>query len=45
MTTLGWAFLILVWGLLTVLTVWCFKLVLSPTATPHETDLPPSGRM
>ena len=45
MTPLGWLFLVVVWTLLTGFTVWCFKLVLSPTAKPHETDLPPSGRM
>lgn len=45
MTALGWAFLIIVWVLLTGWTVWCFKLVLAPSAKPHETELPPSGRM
>lgn len=45
MTALGWLFLVTVWTILTVLTVWCFKLVLSPDAKAHETDLPPSGRM
>lgn len=45
MTALGWVFLILVWAALTTLTARCFYLVLSPTAKPHETALPLSGRM
>ena len=45
MTPLGWAFLTVTWITLTWLTVWCFILVLSPTAAPNETALPPSGRM
>ncbi|MBI4348540.1 MAG: hypothetical protein HY553_16995 [Elusimicrobia bacterium] len=45
MTALGWSFLTLIWTLLSALTGWCFYLVLSPSAKPHETALPPSGRM
>lgn len=45
MTTLGWTFLGSTWAILTAFTVWCFWMVLKPDAKPHETDLPPAGRM
>lgn len=45
MTPLGWTFLSVTWTALTLLTVWCFWLILSPDAKANEAHLPPSGRM
>jgi hypothetical protein len=45
MTALGWAFMALAWGVIFLVTGWCYRLVLGPKAQPHETKLPPSGRM